>query len=44
VVTKEAGEQEVSRSRLADGEIWRQRGERFRMVYTEVGEQEVKIS
>jgi hypothetical protein len=35
VVTKEAGEQEVTRSRLADGEIQRHRGERFSVVNNE---------
>jgi hypothetical protein len=37
VVAKEAGEQEIMRSRLADGEIRRQRAERVHMTDVEAG-------
>jgi hypothetical protein len=36
VVAKEAGEQEITRSRLAEGEIRRQRAER--LMWRQVGE------
>ncbi len=44
MVVIEADESEVTRSRLADGEIWRQRGEKLSLLATKTGEQEVKRS
>jgi hypothetical protein len=41
VVTTEAGKQKVTRSWLADKELWRLRSERFNVVAMEAGEQEV---
>ncbi len=37
MVTKEASEQEITRVMLADGEIRRQRGERFCVTDVEAG-------
>jgi hypothetical protein len=39
-----AGEQEITRSRLADEKIRRQRGERFNVVAMEAREQEITRS
>jgi hypothetical protein len=44
VVAMEADESEVTRSRLADGEIWRQRGEKLSLLAVKTGEQEVTRS
>jgi hypothetical protein len=41
---KEAGEQEVMRSRVTDEEIWRQRSERFNVVAAAAGKQKIRRS